>query len=75
MPKVLEDKPNRLLELDDEICKSWLRKDESKDGAYQKDYEDVETYRDVFIIIKTRYDDMFQSVVMDQISKRNSLPT
>jgi hypothetical protein len=63
------------LKLDDEICKSWLRKDESKDGAYQKYFKDAETYRDVFIIIKTRYDDMLQSVVMDQISKRNSLPT
>jgi hypothetical protein len=63
------------LKLDDKICKSWLRKNKSKDGAYQKDYKDAETYRDVFIIIKTRYDNMFKSVVMDQISKRNNLPT
>jgi transketolase len=73
--RVAQDKANRLFKLDEEIRESWICKYESGDKAYQKDYEEAETYRDEYIIIKTRYENMFQRVHMDQTGESSSITT
>jgi hypothetical protein len=70
--KVVEDKANCVFKLHEEISDLWLCKDEFEGEANQKDYEGTQTYRDEYIM-KTRHENMFQHLDMDQIRERSCL--
>lgn len=70
--KVLEDKAERLFRLDEEIRETWLCETQAEEEAYQQDYDDSEAYRDEYIIVRTRYENVIQTVAVDQVCEVNS---